>query len=186
MKNAMNEVLCDSTVSLETGPLSGDPILLGFEDRHSTGEETPKKEKGCYGSFIEARLAIEEGVLKDSGHDLASKLIALQPSSCIRHPNKAATLHSHLICCNSKADSSPSNVPPPHQTTLQHSDDLQMLDDKVSLCEACDEPGHVRVKCPKNVIPCKNCVALGMPSTDASRPLRPLTPLERRPDTSRL
>ncbi|KAH4334267.1 hypothetical protein HBH98_244060 [Parastagonospora nodorum] len=66
MKNAMNEVLCDSTVSLETGPLSGDPILLGFEDRHSTGEETPKKEKGCYGSFIEARLAIEEAVLMHS------------------------------------------------------------------------------------------------------------------------
>lgn len=52
------------TDSFETGLLSADPALLGFADRYSAEGRTPEKDEDGVDSFPEARLEIEEGVLK--------------------------------------------------------------------------------------------------------------------------
>ncbi|KAH7406974.1 Mis12 domain-containing protein [Phaeosphaeria sp. MPI-PUGE-AT-0046c] len=62
--NAINEVLYRCTDSFETGLLSADPALLGFADRYNAEGRTPEKDEDGADSFPEARLEIEEGVLK--------------------------------------------------------------------------------------------------------------------------
>jgi len=62
--NAINEVLYRCTDSFETGLLSADPALLGFADRYGAEGKTPEKDEDGNDSFPEARLEIEEGVLK--------------------------------------------------------------------------------------------------------------------------
>ncbi|EAT90234.2 hypothetical protein SNOG_02022 [Parastagonospora nodorum SN15] len=62
--NAINEVLYRCTDSFETGLLSADPALLGFADRYSAEGKTIEKDEDGNDTFPEARLEIEEGVLK--------------------------------------------------------------------------------------------------------------------------
>ncbi|KAL5117958.1 hypothetical protein ACEQ8H_004103 [Pleosporales sp. CAS-2024a] len=62
--NAVNEVLYRCTESFETGLLSADPALLGFADRYSAEKRRPDKDEDGNDSYPEARLEIEEGVLK--------------------------------------------------------------------------------------------------------------------------
>jgi kinetochore protein Mis12/MTW1 len=62
--NAINEVLYRCTDSFETGLLSADPALLGFADRYSAEGRTPEKDEDGNDHFPEARLEVEEGVLK--------------------------------------------------------------------------------------------------------------------------
>jgi kinetochore protein Mis12/MTW1 len=62
--NAINEVLYRCTDSFETGLLAADPALLGFADRYSAEGRTPEKDEDGNDAFPEARLEVEEGVLK--------------------------------------------------------------------------------------------------------------------------
>ncbi|KAG9191589.1 hypothetical protein G6011_10323 [Alternaria panax] len=62
--NAVNEVLYRCTDSFETGLTSADPSLLGFADLYASQGRTPEKDENGNESFPEARLEIEEGVLK--------------------------------------------------------------------------------------------------------------------------
>ncbi|KAF2827985.1 Mis12 domain-containing protein [Ophiobolus disseminans] len=62
--NATNEVLYRCTDSFETGLLSADPALLGFADRYAAESRVSEKDEDGNDSFPEARLEIEEGVLK--------------------------------------------------------------------------------------------------------------------------
>ncbi|KAB2105511.1 hypothetical protein AG0111_0g6405 [Alternaria gaisen] len=62
--NAVNEVLYRCTDSFETGLSSADPSLLGFADLYASQGRTPDKYEHGNDLFPEARLEIEEGVLK--------------------------------------------------------------------------------------------------------------------------
>jgi kinetochore protein Mis12/MTW1 len=62
--NAVNEVLYRCTDSFETGLLSADPALLGFADRYAAESKTAEKDDDGNDVYPEARLEIEEGVLK--------------------------------------------------------------------------------------------------------------------------
>ncbi|KAF1914645.1 Mis12 domain-containing protein [Ampelomyces quisqualis] len=62
--NAINEVLYRCTDSFETGLLSADAALLGFSDRYNAEGRTPEKGEDGNEIYPEARLEIEEGVLK--------------------------------------------------------------------------------------------------------------------------
>ncbi|RAR11869.1 mis12 domain-containing protein [Stemphylium lycopersici] len=62
--NAINEVLYRCTDSFETGLSSADPALLGFSDLYASQNRTPEKDDDGNPVFPEARLEIEEGVLK--------------------------------------------------------------------------------------------------------------------------
>ncbi|OAL44350.1 hypothetical protein IQ07DRAFT_636392, partial [Pyrenochaeta sp. DS3sAY3a] len=62
--NAINEVLYRCTDSFETGLSSADPALLGFADRYASEGRTPATDSDGSLVYEEARLEIEEGVLK--------------------------------------------------------------------------------------------------------------------------
>ncbi|KAI4648989.1 uncharacterized protein J4E78_008506 [Alternaria triticimaculans] len=62
--NAINEVLYRCTDSFETGLSSADPSLLGFADLYASQNRTPAKDEDGNDVYPEARLEIEEGVLK--------------------------------------------------------------------------------------------------------------------------
>ncbi|KAF2124709.1 Mis12-domain-containing protein [Dothidotthia symphoricarpi CBS 119687] len=62
--NAVNEVLYRCTDTFEQGLSSADPALLGFADRYAAENRTPEKDDDGSNSFPEAKLEIEEGVLK--------------------------------------------------------------------------------------------------------------------------
>lgn len=62
--NAVNEVLYRCTDSFETGLLSADPALLGFADRYAAEGKTAGEDEDGNKVYEEARLEIEEGVLK--------------------------------------------------------------------------------------------------------------------------
>ncbi|KAL1800908.1 hypothetical protein ACET3X_001250 [Alternaria dauci] len=62
--NAVNEVLYRCTDSFETGLSSADPSLLGFADLYTSQGRTPDNDEHGNLLFPEARLEIEEGVLK--------------------------------------------------------------------------------------------------------------------------
>lgn len=62
--NAVNEVLYRCTDSFETGLLSADPALLGFADRYAAEQRAPARDGDGGALYPEARLEIEEGVLK--------------------------------------------------------------------------------------------------------------------------
>ncbi|EUC45671.1 hypothetical protein COCMIDRAFT_94965 [Bipolaris oryzae ATCC 44560] len=62
--NAVNEVLYRCTDSFETGLASADPALLGFADLYASQGRTPQKDEDGNNVYPEARLEIEEGVLK--------------------------------------------------------------------------------------------------------------------------
>ncbi|CAG5143545.1 uncharacterized protein ALTATR162_LOCUS1371 [Alternaria atra] len=62
--NAVNEVLYRCTDSFETGLSSADPSLLGFADLYASQGRTPERDGDGNDLFPEARLEIEEGVLK--------------------------------------------------------------------------------------------------------------------------
>ncbi|KAI4948207.1 hypothetical protein J4E91_006201 [Alternaria rosae] len=62
--NAINEVLYRCTDSFETGLSSADPSLLGFADLYASQNRTPQKDEDGNDVYPEARLEIEEGVLK--------------------------------------------------------------------------------------------------------------------------
>ncbi|EUC37717.1 hypothetical protein COCCADRAFT_1382 [Bipolaris zeicola 26-R-13] len=62
--NAVNEVLYRCTDSFETGLSSADPALLGFADLYASQGRTPQKDEDGNNVYPEARLEIEEGVLK--------------------------------------------------------------------------------------------------------------------------
>ncbi|KAF2845959.1 hypothetical protein T440DRAFT_502126 [Plenodomus tracheiphilus IPT5] len=62
--NAVNEVLYRCTDSFETGLSSADPILLGFADRYAAEYRVPSKDPDGQNVYPEAKLEIEEGVLK--------------------------------------------------------------------------------------------------------------------------
>jgi kinetochore protein Mis12/MTW1 len=62
--NATNEVLYRCTDSFETGLSSADPSLLGFHDRYLTEKRMPDADENGEPQYPEARLEIEEGVLK--------------------------------------------------------------------------------------------------------------------------
>lgn len=52
------------TDSFETGLLAADPALLGFADRYAAESKVPSKDEDGNPVYEEARLEIEEGVLK--------------------------------------------------------------------------------------------------------------------------
>ncbi|KAH9870175.1 hypothetical protein J1614_007098 [Plenodomus biglobosus] len=62
--NAVNEVLYRCTDSFETGLLTADPTLLGFADRYAAEHRVPSKDSDGQNVYPEAKLEIEEGVLK--------------------------------------------------------------------------------------------------------------------------
>ncbi|KAI4657061.1 uncharacterized protein J4E79_007677 [Alternaria viburni] len=62
--NAINEVLYRCTDSFETGLSSADPSLLGFADLYASQNRVPQKDEDGNDVYPEARLEIEEGVLK--------------------------------------------------------------------------------------------------------------------------
>ncbi|KAF1844370.1 uncharacterized protein K460DRAFT_317867 [Cucurbitaria berberidis CBS 394.84] len=62
--NAVNEVLYRCTDSFETGLSSADPALLGFADRYAAEGRTAEVDDEGNAVYEEARLEIEEGVLK--------------------------------------------------------------------------------------------------------------------------
>ncbi|KAH7389909.1 Mis12 domain-containing protein [Pyrenochaeta sp. MPI-SDFR-AT-0127] len=62
--NAVNEVLYRCTDSFETGLSSADPALLGFADRYAAEGKTAGVDEDGNKVYDEARLEIEEGVLK--------------------------------------------------------------------------------------------------------------------------
>lgn len=62
--NAINEVLYRCTDSFETGLLSADPALLGFADRYAAESKIAEKDEDGNEVYPEARLEVEEGVLK--------------------------------------------------------------------------------------------------------------------------
>ncbi|KAI8932800.1 hypothetical protein NX059_010288 [Plenodomus lindquistii] len=62
--NAVNEVLYRCTDSFETGLSSADPVLLGFADRYAAEKRVPEKDEDGADVYPEAKLEIEEGVLK--------------------------------------------------------------------------------------------------------------------------
>ncbi|KAF2034100.1 Mis12 domain-containing protein [Setomelanomma holmii] len=62
--NAINEVLYRCTDSFETGLLAADPALLGFADLYGKEGRTPERDEDGNDVYPEARLEIEEGVLK--------------------------------------------------------------------------------------------------------------------------
>ncbi|USP80306.1 uncharacterized protein yc1106_07580 [Curvularia clavata] len=62
--NAVNEVLYRCTDSFETGLSSADPALLGFADLYASQNREPQKDEDGNNVYPEARLEIEEGVLK--------------------------------------------------------------------------------------------------------------------------
>lgn len=62
--NAVNEVLYRCTDSFETGLSSADPALLGFADHYAAENRTPSKDEEGQDVYPEAKLEIEEGVLK--------------------------------------------------------------------------------------------------------------------------
>ncbi|KAH7066919.1 Mis12 domain-containing protein [Paraphoma chrysanthemicola] len=62
--NAINEVLYRCTDSFETGLLAADPALLGWADRYASESKTAERDEDGNEVYPEARLEIEEGVLK--------------------------------------------------------------------------------------------------------------------------
>ncbi|KAI1563129.1 Mis12 domain containing protein [Pyrenophora tritici-repentis] len=62
--NAVNEVLYRCTDSFETGLSAADPSLLGFADLYASQGRTPEKDEDGQDVYPEAKLEIEEGVLK--------------------------------------------------------------------------------------------------------------------------
>ncbi|RMZ68646.1 MIND kinetochore complex component Mtw1 [Pyrenophora seminiperda CCB06] len=62
--NAVNEVLYRCTDSFETGLSAADPSLLGFADLYAAQGRTPEKDEDGQDIYPEAKLEIEEGVLK--------------------------------------------------------------------------------------------------------------------------
>ena len=62
--NAVNEVLYRCTDSFETGLSAADPSLLGFADLYASQDRTPEKDEDGLDVYPEAKLEIEEGVLK--------------------------------------------------------------------------------------------------------------------------
>ncbi|KAF1833111.1 Mis12 domain-containing protein [Decorospora gaudefroyi] len=62
--NAVNEVLYRCTDSFETGLCAADPALLGFADRYEAEKRTPARDEDGNHVYEEAKLEIEEGVLK--------------------------------------------------------------------------------------------------------------------------
>ncbi|CAA9960989.1 Mis12 domain containing protein [Pyrenophora teres f. maculata] len=62
--NAVNEVLYRCTDSFETGLSAADPSLLGFADLYASQGRTPDKDEDGQDVYPEAKLEIEEGVLK--------------------------------------------------------------------------------------------------------------------------
>ncbi|KAF1939896.1 hypothetical protein EJ02DRAFT_380768 [Clathrospora elynae] len=62
--NAMNEVLYRCTDTFEKGLSSADPALFGFLDRCAAEKRTPEKDEDGLDVFPEAKLEIEEGMLK--------------------------------------------------------------------------------------------------------------------------
>jgi len=60
----VNEVLYRCTDSFETGLSAADPSLLGFADLYASQGRTPEKDEDGQDVYPEARLEIEEGVLK--------------------------------------------------------------------------------------------------------------------------
>jgi len=60
----VNEVLYRCTDSFETGLSAADPALLGFGERYAAENRVPEKDEDGIDVFPEAKLEIEEGVLK--------------------------------------------------------------------------------------------------------------------------
>lgn len=62
--NAVNEVLYRCTDTFESGLSAADPSLLGFADRYAAENRVPEKDEDGSEVYPEAKLEIEEGVLK--------------------------------------------------------------------------------------------------------------------------
>ncbi|KAF2874226.1 Mis12 protein-domain-containing protein [Massariosphaeria phaeospora] len=62
--NAVNEVLYRCTDTFETGLSSANPALLGFADRAAAENRVPDADEDGNAVFPEAKLEIEEGILK--------------------------------------------------------------------------------------------------------------------------
>ncbi|KAF2683631.1 hypothetical protein K458DRAFT_418610 [Lentithecium fluviatile CBS 122367] len=62
--NTINEVLYRCTDTFETGLLSADPSLLGFSSLYAAQNRVPERDADGIDVYPEARLEIEEGVLK--------------------------------------------------------------------------------------------------------------------------
>lgn len=60
----MNEVLYSCTDTFEAGLSSADPALLGFPDCAAAENRIPEKDEEGNPVFPEAKLEIEEGILK--------------------------------------------------------------------------------------------------------------------------